>query len=706
MPKPRLFLPSLALFSLNAFLSWPLFWIEYLDDLHSNEGSFIIFGKFLRDYWPHCLWFPWFNAGMPFENTYLPLVSFLVAAGSLIAHCSPAHAFHFLAALAYSLAPVFLFLLAHKESQRLTPSLLAAVLWSLFSPSMLFPKILEDLGTVFGLRRLQNIVFWGETPHNVALCLLPVALLLLSRFLDKSTPRRFALSVLAAAAVMITNAFGMVVISICALFLLLARKEHAWRTWLSVGTMLAAAYLLICRLFPPSLIHLVETNSQLVGGDYRLTSQTSILAGAFLLAMAALWAITLRLPTTMLRFAVLVSACFGGIVALAYQNLSFIPQPHRYHLEWEVGLCLFVAFVLDPLLLRLRPNSGLKTATWPPLPHGRGSVSAFKRVDAFLSRARQQAVFGLFQHPARAAVASAVIVLLSLSWVASKDYRYARSLIRPVAITQSIPYQQARWIDTHLPGQRVLIASEAAWWFNLFANNPQLGAGHEPSAPNWMQRAVVYFIYSGQNAGNQDGPLSVFWLKAYGCGAIVVTGPASYDHYHATRNPKKFDGLLPLVWRSGDDYIYQVPLRSTSLAHVIPASAIVARRPIHGLDISPVRPYVAALDDPTLPLAKLAWQNPDQARISASLSPGQVISVQVTYDPGWRATVSGKPVPVHSDQLGMIVIEANCSGPCEIDLEFTGGPERTACLVISLLTAIALAAMLLWPAKVTSVTAI
>ncbi len=79
-PKPRLLLPSLALFSLNAFLCWPLFWIEYLDDFHSNEGSFIIFGKFLRDYWPHCLWFLWFNAGMPFENTYLPLVSFLVAA--------------------------------------------------------------------------------------------------------------------------------------------------------------------------------------------------------------------------------------------------------------------------------------------------------------------------------------------------------------------------------------------------------------------------------------------------------------------------------------------------------------------------------------------------------------------------------------------------------------------------------------------------
>jgi hypothetical protein len=661
LPKIRLFPASLTLFALNAILCWPLFWTEYLDDFHSNEGSFIIFGKFLRDYWPHCLWFAWFNAGMPFENTYLPLVSFLVAAGSLVAHSSPAHTFHFLAALTYSLAPVFLFLFAFKESHRLAPSLLAGLLWSLFSPSVLIPKLLEDLGTAWGPRRLHNIVFYGETPHNVALCLLPAALLLLSRFLDESTPRRFGLFVLAAAAVMIANAFGMVVISICALFLLLARKEGAWRTWLSAGAMLVIAYLLICRLFPPSLIRLVETNSQLVGGDYRFTWRTNILAGLFLLAMVAVWALTLRVPTTMLRFAILLSTFFGAIVVLAFQmNLSFIPQPHRYQLEWEVGLCLLVAFALDPLTRRLRPNATL---------------------------------------------ASAGIILLLLSWVASKDYRYARRLIRSVVVAESLPYRQARWIETHLPGQRVFVAGEAAWWFNLFANNPQLGAGHEPSAPNWMQRAVVYTIYSGENAGDQDGPVSVFWLKAYGCGAIVVAGPASHDHYHAIRNPKKFDGLLPLIWRSGDDYIYQVPLGSTSLAHVIPASAVVIRQPIHGLDLDPVRPYVAALDDPALPLAKLTWQNPDHGRISANLSPAQVISVQVTYDPGWRATVAGRRVPVRSDQLGMIVMEPNCTGSCDVDLEFTGGPERTACQTVSVLAAIGLAGMLLWPAKVTSVTA-
>jgi hypothetical protein len=55
--------------------------------------------------------------------------------------------------------------------------------------------------------------------------------------------------------------------------------------------------------------------------------------------------------------------------------------------------------------------------------------------------------------------------------------------------------------------------------------------------------------------------------------------------------------------------------------------------------------------------------------------------VQMSYDPGWRARLEGRAVPVFPDQLGMTVIAPHCSGPCSVDLEFTEGPERTACSV-------------------------
>lgn len=70
----------------------------------------------------------------------------------------------------------------------------------------------------------------------------------------------------------------------------------------------------------------------------------------------------------------------------------------------------------------------------------------------------------------------------------------------------------------------------------------------------------------------------------------------------------------------------------------------------------------------------------------------------MNYDPGWRARVRGatgeayRDVPLASDGIGLILIDPKCVGECSIDLEFTGGPERTVALVVSLLmTAILLA---------------
>lgn len=642
----RILVICLALFALNAFLCWPLFGIEYLDDFQSNEGSWITFARFLSQNWPHVGWFPWFNAGMPFEDTYLPGVSGAVAILSAIARCSPAHAFHFVAALFYSMAPVCLFLFAAGVSGRIWPSAGAALLWSLLSPSVIFPPLLRDLGGPWGLRRLQNIVFYGETPHNVAICLLPVSLLLTWRYWERRTARAFALAVLAAAAVMITNAFGIVVVCLSSVALCAARKRDGWRTFLSAGGILIAAYLVICRFLPPTLIRLLETNSQLVGGDYRFHARTFLLACGCVALLIALWAATRRLSTT-LQFAVLFTACFGGITWLSFLGVNLLPQPERYHLEMEAGICLLAAFLLEPMVLRI---------------------------------------------PSRIVLVCAIVCAAPLAWIAARDYQFARKLIHPVDIDHSVPFREAHWISAHLPGQRVLVSGEGEW-FNLFSDNPQLSGGHEPTAPNWIQRVAVYTIYSGQNAGVEDGPISILWLKAFGCGGIVVPGRESKDDYHPIANPDKFDGLLPLVWRESGDSIYQVPLRSTSLAHVVARSAVVRARPVNGLDVGEVRRYVDSLESAAMPAAHMVWENPDHARIAAQMTSSEVLSVQVTYDPGWEARVAGRKVNIRGDALGFILIDPSCAD-CSIDLQFTGGLERKSALAVSVLVFAGILAML------------
>ena len=73
--------------------------------------------------------------------------------------------------------------------------------------------------------------------------------------------------------------------------------------------------------------------------------------------------------------------------------------------------------------------------------------------------------------------------------------------------------------------------------------------------------------------------MAVLWLKAFGVDAVAVSGPRSREFFKPFRNPRKFDGLLPELWRDGDDVIYRVPRRSTSLAHVVRPADLAPRRP-------------------------------------------------------------------------------------------------------------------------------
>jgi hypothetical protein len=392
-----------------------------------------------------------------------------------------------------------------------------------------------------------------------------------------------------------------------------------------------------------------------VGGNFRFTSRTTIVAAACALAMALLWWMTRRLAGAMPRFSLLFLAYFGGIPALGACGVAFIPQPNRYQLELEIGVCLVAGYAVEAVARRLGRNAKL---------------------------------------------AAAAVSVPFLLWVGARDYAFARRLIRPADLPHEAVYRQARWIGQHLPGARVMASGEASLWLNLFADNPQLSGGFEISDAHWMQRVAVYTIYSGQGAGDRDAEISIFWLKAFGCAAITVPGPGSSDPYHPIVNPRKFDGVLPLLWREGPDSIYGVPLRSLSLAHVIPRAAVVTRVPIHGLDLDPARAYVAALDDPSLPPASLDWETPEHGRIAAPVSDGQAIAVQVPYDPGWRATAQGRPLKVLQDGLGLMVIEPDRAGLAAVDLRFEGGTERGICAAIGALMALALAGMLLWPRTV------
>jgi hypothetical protein len=193
----------------------------------------------------------------------------------------------------------------------------------------------------------------------------------------------------------------------------------------------------------------------------------------------------------------------------------------------------------------------------------------------------------------------------------------------------------------------------------------------------------MYQVYSGEGANGREDEIGELWLKSFGVHAVMVSGPHSREAYKPFRNPHKFAGSLKELWRDGDDVIYEVPSRSASLAHVMKREDLAPRTPATGLDVEPLRPYAAALDNPVYPLAEFRWLAPSRAAIVANMEKSQILSVQINYHPGWHARANGSPCRVSKDRLGQLVIEPACDGRCAIDLTFDGGAEMLVARILS-----------------------
>jgi hypothetical protein len=93
------------------------------------------------------------------------------------------------------------------------------------------------------------------------------------------------------------------------------------------------------------------------------------------------------------------------------------------------------------------------------------------------------------------------------------------------------------------------------------------------------------------------------------------------------------------------------------------------------VDQAPVLRYQAALENPSLPAVKAVWSRSNRATITGDLRTEHLLSVQISFHPGWRASVSAEDRPIRRDGIGFMVIEPRCNGPCEVQLVFDGGAE-------------------------------
>jgi len=236
-------------------------------------------------------------------------------------------------------------------------------------------------------------------------------------------------------------------------------------------------------------------------------------------------------------------------------------------------------------------------------------------------------------------------------------------------------------------------------WANVFTDIEQFSSGSWSTAYNQVLQYANEGVYHGADSEDQDARVSLIWLKAYGAGAIAISGPQSQEFWKAFTHPNKFNSRLPVLWSADDVTIYRVPLPSDSFAHVLPASALVRRKPSSPRDIAETEKYVNVLDDPSLAKASFQWESRNRIHIRTTAAPGQALSVQVAHHPGWHASVNGVSRPVRADGLGLIWLAPECNGACDVLLEYNGGAELIVCHAVSLLAWASLAIFLGFAAK-------
>jgi hypothetical protein len=594
-------------------------------------------------------WFPLWYGGVPYADSYPPLLHWVSGLVVTLAGVSPGLAYHFVTAMIYCLGPVTLFWMAWRLSGKRECALVAGMGYSLISPTLLLAASARvDADGFWGPRRLVTLVVWGEGPHQASMCLLALAIGLLHVALEKRKPWYWVAAALSIAAVPMSNWLGGMALAICVvayLFAGLPAGSSTVRTLLCTGALGIYAYAIAVPWLSPATIAVIRANAPRVADNFQAdwTQRTFAIAvaAAFLLAAWAMarWDVPRYTRFAWLASLILASSTMGRL----WFRLSLLPQPDRYALEMDMFLWVAVVFAVWPLVRRI-PGS-----QWDRPP----GLS----IRAQLGLVVRRPVFAIIL----------ILAIVSLP-IVRHQRRSARWVARPIDIHKTIEYKTAKWLDAHMPGARVFAPGTIGFWLNAFSDAPQLTGGFDNGIRNPTIPAVIFHVYAGDKQ-----QYMVNLLRAYGCDAMIGGGADSAEFYHPISHPEKLRGLTEL-WRDGGDAIYDIPRRSRSLAHVMRPEDLV-RQPLSFQGFTALDPYLAALDNPLYPAAGFRWRAPSAATVNADLQPGQILSVQIAWDKGWNASVNGRPVATFSDELGQMVVEPKCAGPCTVELKYDGGTE-------------------------------
>jgi hypothetical protein len=643
---------AMVLLVMNAYICRTLFSVQ---GVHTNSmhGFWAAIADRIGGTFFHPTWWPYWDGGIPFEFTYAPLIPALMAIWAAVRGVPELFAFQAITAIVYCLVPLTLFLCAWRLTRAPGYSFAAALLYSLTSPTqLLMPDDAFRWNGLFDSRRLFMATYWDETPHLLALAMLPLTVLFIARAIETRRRRFYAAAAGSIAIATLASAFGPIATAIAALCLIAALGHKGYASNVLITVVIGVfAYALSAAYLPPSLLSAMrQSSTSAMHSEPGWTAGSLTAFAIIILGWVLLWRYLPRWTSDWkLRFFALFAYLTASIpMVFAYLHRQFLPQPVRYKFEAELALALLIVF---------------------------GSRAWFERMPKSIRRA-------------------VMFLLLALALEQVQQYRAdMRIFLKPVDAATTIESRASVWADRNLPGVRVWFPGSIAQWANAFSDVPQFSGGSWSMAHNPVEQRGIEAVYFG------DPRVSLAWLQSFGAGAVAVPAANSEEYWKGFVKPEKFDGQLPVLWREGGVTIYKVPQRVASLAHVIPETALVRRAPKSVDDTAELERYAAALEDPSLPPAEMQWEGRNRIHVRTTASPGQVVSIQVSYHPGWHPAVNRRAVQLHRDGMGLMWLQPDCNGACAVDLDYDGGWELRLCRWISVIAFAILLIMFCVPSR-------
>src|SRR4051794_1662974 len=200
---------AVLLAAVNFYICRGLFFAEFTGHTNSIQGLWISMARLASEHWFRPSWWPYQDAGVPFEHTYMPLVPAATALVAKLTHLSTPRAFFSVMGAVLCLGPVTLFLMIWRMTQAAGAAFWVALAYSVTSPA----RALLPEGDVNPIRywsslRFYGAVVWDDLPHHTAMLFLPLALLFLWRSLERRRPIDHVLTVVFMALTVLPSVFG------------------------------------------------------------------------------------------------------------------------------------------------------------------------------------------------------------------------------------------------------------------------------------------------------------------------------------------------------------------------------------------------------------------------------------------------------------------------------------------------------------------